>query len=356
MSRTGILNGLPALLSAAWRDIALLSWPVADRILEPFLPSGLEPDHWQGRAYISLVGLRLDNVRVLGLPGIFRSYPEVNLRFYVRRGGDAGQDRGVVFIRQTVPHRLISLAARRVFHEPFTAAPMWQEPEHCGDGGEGVSRVAYGWRQAGRDEVLRVEAQGEPRMPARGSLEEFLTARFRGYRGKPGGGLLAYQVKRPPWAARKARCLEVDCDYGASIGITLNAEGMTWPAQAATVQDLATTSDINMIYNFPSFPDAHAILNTSFNGALTGYNGGYNWAQYSNPEVDALLNAAATHSDQEERARLYQEAQRLIGADHVVITVSNPGFVLAMSDRVEGYVYNVAHHQTFNIMDMGLRE
>ncbi len=46
-----------------------------------------------------------------------------------------------------------------------------------------------------------------------------------------------------------------------SIGIVLNAEGMTWPAQAATVQDLATTSDINMIYNFPSFPDAHANLN-----------------------------------------------------------------------------------------------
>ena len=140
----------------------------------------------------------------------------------------------------------------------------------------------------------------------------------------------------------------------ASIGITLVAEGMTWPAQAATVQDLATTSDINMIYNFPSFPDAHAILNTSFNGAMTGYNGGYNWNQYANPEVDELLDAAATSSDPDERAALYQRAQELIGADHVVITVSNPGFVLAMSDRVEGYQYNVAHHQTFNLMDMGL--
>ena len=142
----------------------------------------------------------------------------------------------------------------------------------------------------------------------------------------------------------------------ASIGITLNAEGMTWPAQAATVQDLGTTSDINMIYNFPSFPDAHAILNTSFNGAMTGYNGGYNWAQYSNPAVDELLNAAANSSDPAERASLYQQAQELIGADHVVITVSNPGFVLAMSDKVEGYVYNVAHHQTFNLMDIGLKE
>jgi peptide/nickel transport system substrate-binding protein len=140
----------------------------------------------------------------------------------------------------------------------------------------------------------------------------------------------------------------------SQIGITLEAEGMTWPAQAATVQDLATTSDINMIYNFPSFPDPHAILNTSFNSANTGYNGGYNWAQYSNPEVDALLNQAASSADPEERAALYAEVQKLVGADTPVITVSLPGAVVAMSDKVKGYVYNVAHHQTFNYMDIGL--
>ena len=138
------------------------------------------------------------------------------------------------------------------------------------------------------------------------------------------------------------------------IGIELQAEGMTWPAQAATVQDVETTADINMIYNFPTFPDPHAILNTSFNSANRGANGGYNWAQYANAEVDALLDAAATSSDQDERARLYREAQTLIGQDHPALTVSLPGSVVAMSDAVKGYVYNVGHHQTFNYMDIGL--
>lgn len=141
----------------------------------------------------------------------------------------------------------------------------------------------------------------------------------------------------------------------SQLGINVDAEGMTWPAQAATVQQVDTTSDINMIYNFPSFPDPHAILNTSFNGALTGYNGGYNWAQYANSEVDALLNQAATSSDADERAALYQQAQKLIGEDYPVITVSNPGSVVAMSNAVDGYQYNVAHHQTFNYMDIGLK-
>jgi peptide/nickel transport system substrate-binding protein len=140
----------------------------------------------------------------------------------------------------------------------------------------------------------------------------------------------------------------------AQIGIKLEAEGMTWPAQASTVQDLETTSDINMIYNFPSFPDPHAILNTSFNTQNAGFNGGYNWAQYSNPAVDSLLNEAASSSDQDVRAMLYSEAMGLIGADYPVITVSLPGSIVAMSDAVKGYVYNVAHHQTFNYMDISV--
>ena len=140
----------------------------------------------------------------------------------------------------------------------------------------------------------------------------------------------------------------------AQIGINIEAEGMTFPAQAATVQEVDTTSDINMIYNFPSFPDPHAILNTSFNSVNTGFSGGYNWAQYTNSEVDALLNKAATSADQDERAQLYAQAQELIGADYPVITVSLPGSVVAMSDKVSGYKYNVAHHQTFNYMDIGL--
>lgn len=142
----------------------------------------------------------------------------------------------------------------------------------------------------------------------------------------------------------------------AQIGITLKAEGMTWPAQAATVQKVDTTADINLLYDFPTFPDPHAILNTTFNSALAGYNGGYNWSQYSNPKVDDLLNKAAASSNSGERAKLYEQAQKLIGADYPVITASLPGSVVAMSNKVEGYTYNVAHHQTFNYMDIGLKQ
>lgn len=161
-------------------------------------------------------------------------------------------------------------------------------------------------------------------------------------------------VRYLPAIMEEQRAVEQLQSNLAEIGITLEAEGMTWPAQAATTTAVETTSDLNMLYSFPAFPDPHAVLNTNFNGALTGVNGGYNWSQYSNPAVDELLNKAAASADQDERAALYGEVQKLVGADNVVITVSLPGSTVALAGNVEGYVYNAAHHNTFNYMDIGL--
>jgi peptide/nickel transport system substrate-binding protein len=162
-------------------------------------------------------------------------------------------------------------------------------------------------------------------------------------------------VRYLPAIMEEQRAVEQLQSNLAEIGITLEAEGMTWPAQAATTAAVETTSDLNMLYSFPAFPDPHAVLNSSFNSALTGVNGGYNWSQYSNPVVDELLNKAAASADQDERAALYGEVQKLVGADNVVITVSLPGSTVALAANVEGYVYNAAHHNTFNYMDIGLK-
>ena len=113
MRNTLIPFRAPGFLAACWRNVALLSWPVDDELLEPLLPTGLEIDHWGGATYISLVGLWFDDVRVFGIPALPRRYEEINLRFYVR-GVSNADDRGpgVVFIRQLVPHRITTWVAR----------------------------------------------------------------------------------------------------------------------------------------------------------------------------------------------------------------------------------------------------
>ena len=108
-------------LIARWERVALLSYVVPPEVLTPHLPPGLTLDTRDGHAFASLVAFDFLDTRVLGVPWPgFRDFPEVNVRFYVRHGAE----RGVVFVRELVPQRLVAWVARTVYNEPYVATPM----------------------------------------------------------------------------------------------------------------------------------------------------------------------------------------------------------------------------------------
>ena len=79
-------------------------------------------------------------------------FEEVNLRFYVRRRAPDGWRRGVVFIKEIVPRRLIATVARARYNEPYSAMPMRHRVEvENGDLRHG-GLVEYAWRYRGRVE------------------------------------------------------------------------------------------------------------------------------------------------------------------------------------------------------------
>lgn len=211
---------LPPPLVADWRNPLLFSWPVADSTLDPLLPPGLELDRWEDSAYVSLVGLRFDNMRVFGVPALGRAYDEINLRFYVRRRfGDTDGRPGVVFLRQLVPHRLTALAARVMYGEPFGTAPTGHEFHGCDALGTAPAAcLAYHWDEKGRRQRFWASADETPMNTAPGSLEEFLTSRYWGYNGKPSSGVRAYHLTRPDWQVRQASRWGIDCDISEVCG------------------------------------------------------------------------------------------------------------------------------------------
>jgi len=68
---------------------------------------------------------------------------------------------------------------------------------------------------------------------------------------------------------------------------------------------------------------------------LTG--GSNNYQKYSNPEVDALLQEAATTVDEDERKSLYDDAAKLIVEDVSYLYLYNPDVVQAWAPGLEGY-------------------
>ena len=65
--------------------------------------------------------------------------------------------------------------------------------------------------------------------------------------------------------------------------------------------------------------------------------GGFNSGYYSNPQVDELLEAARTATDQAERARLYREMQTIVQEDAPWVFVANWKQNAVTSDRVENF-------------------
>lgn len=195
----------------------MLNWEVDRALLEPLVPTGVELDDWNGAHCVSAVGFLFLETRVLGVTVPFHAdFEEVNLRFYVRRESGGSLRRGVVFVKELVPRRLIAFVARHVYHENYDAARMSHEIALREDGSP--ARIAYAWRYGGSDGRIRLESAPEIGAPGRGSREEFFVEHYHGYVRQPGGGTLEYAVEHPPWRIRLAASAALEGDVRPLYG------------------------------------------------------------------------------------------------------------------------------------------
>jgi uncharacterized protein len=205
-------------LRAGWHHLTMLNFPVDPAALQRYVPAGTELDQWNGRAYLSMVGFLMLDTRVLGMPVPFhRNFEEVNLRMYVRRKAEDGWRRGVVFIKEIVPRRMIAWVARRLYNENYVAMPMRHHvvlPGPASSGG--ITR--YEWYCGGRWHSLSAEMTGEPAPLTPGSEEEFITEHYWGYCRQRDGSTVEYRVEHPPWRVWAASGAHLDCDAAALYG------------------------------------------------------------------------------------------------------------------------------------------
>lgn len=198
----------------------MASFPVPPDLLQPHVPAGTRLDRWEGRAWCSVVAFRFTETRILGwsVPG-HRHFVEINVRFYVRRDGPAGERRGVVFLREIVPRRAIAWLARVVYHEPYLARPTRDRVVDPTASAPGT--VEYAWRDGERWAGLQVELRGEPAIPAEGTFEAFIAEHYWGYNRQPDGSTLEYRVDHPRWAVWPAGDVSLSSDVAAGWGSDL---------------------------------------------------------------------------------------------------------------------------------------
>ncbi|MHB0916094.1 MAG: ABC transporter substrate-binding protein [Thermoleophilia bacterium] len=120
-----------------------------------------------------------------------------------------------------------------------------------------------------------------------------------------------------------------------AIGIEVEINGLG--AEDFLNQMLDQQLDFFIVSWVADYPSADTFLYTLFNSSLSGP-GGPNVSQYSNLEVDALLEAARSTPDTAERAAAYQEAELMILGDAPIIPIVFDRDVMVHSKRVTDFV------------------
>lgn len=197
-------------LTARWTNLFLATFPAPEELLRPRLPAGLDLDRRDGMCFVSLVAFDFLQTRVFGIawPG-YRDFPEVNLRFYVRKG----DQRGVMFLRELVPKRLVAWVARRFYHEPYQAARMTSRVVESADAIETEHSIEMG----GRTHRLRAVGNKPGIVPDAESLEHFFKEHEWGF-GVVRGRLMRYHVQHPIWSIYPIREWEIDIDWAKLYG------------------------------------------------------------------------------------------------------------------------------------------
>jgi uncharacterized protein YqjF (DUF2071 family) len=197
-------------MTQQWCDLAYIHWRYDPDVVQQLLPEGLEVDTYDGSAWVGLIPFSMRNIAVPGLPPVpyFGSFPEVNVRTYVRRNGVPG----VWFFSLDVNRLLPAVVARTTYLLPY----CWGRASNVLNGDVLSTEVQRRWpRGAGTSIRVRV---GE-RIAHPNDQAVFLSARWGLYSRGFGTGLRYAPVDHETWILHEATLENLDDTLVVAAGL-----------------------------------------------------------------------------------------------------------------------------------------
>jgi uncharacterized protein YqjF (DUF2071 family) len=201
-------------LKANWENLIMANYSVDPEILAPFLPNGVELDYYHEKAFVSLVGFMFKKTSLFGIPiPLFGSFEEVNLRFYVKRTIGRKIQKGVVFINETVPFKIVAVIANKLYKEHYISIPTKHSIELTDP-----KKISYSWKMNQKWNSLAISAHTDKQLIERGSMEAFIFERYFGFTKIDTQTTQSYRINHPSWRTNQILTAAVDCDFGDMYG------------------------------------------------------------------------------------------------------------------------------------------
>jgi uncharacterized protein len=200
------------LIAQTWSRLLFAHWPVDPEALARHLPSGVEPDVHDDRAWLAIVAFRMLRSRSLLPPlrPVLPAIPELNVRTYVRVGGVPG----VWFLSLDASSPFFVSAGRALYGLPYRLARMTTVAS-----GEGLHYVST---RSDACFAASYEPCGPPAPAEPGSLEHFLVERYRLFAQRR-GRLITAVVSHEPWPLQPAAA-RIDVNEMAPGGLAFHGK------------------------------------------------------------------------------------------------------------------------------------
>jgi uncharacterized protein len=202
-------------LSARWENLIMANYEINPDVLTRYLPHGVELDFYNNKTYVSLVGFMFKQTSLFNIPIPFLgTFEEINLRFYVKRVEGVTIKRGVVFINETVPYKLVAWLANRLYKEHYIAIPT----KNLIDITNSTKNIRYQWKINKEWNHIAVNATKENEQMLPESIEEFIFEHYYGYTKINNQFSQEYKVNHPRWLVNKVIDYSIHCDFKSMYG------------------------------------------------------------------------------------------------------------------------------------------
>lgn len=213
-------------LKANWENIIMVNYEIAPEILMPFLPRGVELDLYQGKYYVSLVGFMFKNTKIFNIPiPRLGTFEEINLRFYVKRNESGIIKRGVVFVNETIPYRIVAWMANTLYKEHYTVVPT----KHSISKDTVNQKIQFDWQLNKKWNSIYVENKLSSQPMQEDTLERFIYEHYYGYTKVDNGKTEEYRLQHPSWEIHEVVDYKIECDFKAIYGDSFSVLNDTNP-------------------------------------------------------------------------------------------------------------------------------
>jgi uncharacterized protein YqjF (DUF2071 family) len=213
-------------LKANWENIIMANYVIDPEILTPFLPKGVSLDLHNGKAYVSLVGFMFKKTKLFNIQiPWFGTFEEINLRFYVHRKEDGVTKRGVVFINETIPFKIVAWMANKLYKEHYTVVPT----RHSITNDLDSKKVKFEWKLNDSWNSIYVEASNKSHNMKTETLEKFIYEHYFGYTKIDENNTEEYRLQHPSWKINSVIETKIGCDFEAMYGKAFSVLNTTKP-------------------------------------------------------------------------------------------------------------------------------